>query len=61
MATAIKHFSGTVGSTGGTSINWTHEDSDLELCLGNSIDKKKNFSHLITTDNPDYVTFNPDG
>ena len=61
MATAIKHFSGTVGSTGGTSINWTHEDSDLELCLGNSIDKKKNFSHLITTDNPDNVTFNSDG
>jgi len=61
MATAIKHFSGTVGSTGGTSINWTHEDSDLELCLGNSIDKKKDFSSLIATDNPDVVAFNPDG
>ena len=41
MATAIKQFSGTVGSTGGTSINWTHEDADLELCLGNSIGLNK--------------------
>jgi len=61
MATAIKQFSGTVGSTGGTSINWTNEDADLELCLGNSIDKKKNFASLISQDNPDFVSFKPDG
>lgn len=60
MATAIKHFSGSVGSTGGTSINWTNEDSDLELCLGNELDKAAQFN-VGFTDNHDYIRFKPDG
>lgn len=59
MATAIKHFSGSVGSTGGTSINWTNEDADLDLCLGNELDKAKNLTGL--TNNHDFIRFKPDG
>jgi hypothetical protein len=59
MATAIKHFSGSVGSTGGTSINWINEDADLDLCLGNGRDKAKEITGL--TDNHDFLSFKPDG
>jgi hypothetical protein len=61
MATAIKHFSGSVGSTGGTSVNWTNEDADLELCFSSARDQVKELSTLFTTDAPKAVAFNNDG
>jgi hypothetical protein len=61
MATAIKHFSGSVGSTGGTSLDWTSKDADLKLCFSNKIDKAHFFTGAELNDSPRFVTFKPDG